>query len=407
MLPSLIVLITSLLGQVDIMQEPFYGGAGLVIYKSQGFHNDKQALMSEITRYSGTDLRITFVRNNGEAFTLHPRFNDPFIIHYPSSESYTSYQFISEINTAIKRFPQLSQKLNGIKKLKLGVKNEPKENAEEIATPQNEGESYYEKIKKQQQTPEFINLHKKLIEEEQKLIEEKKAIAEKQRIIEEQNAAAYWKRQDEERKAAAEKQQKFEEKRAIEETTRKNEEREAERVKQQRIEEQKRIEEFERQERFSKEKHLEEVVKKTEFATRHSLHKTLFICYIFFALIAATIGSLRGRPMIGLVFGFILGPIGCLISCFVRNRAKEKENELKQKMIVRQNPIEDIDKTFRIKKNGKDIGNIQIRHIPIMLETRQISLSDKYYDTENQVWAPIELNPFMGMFWNAHYISKT
>jgi len=97
-------------------QNPIKGGKACLIYKSQGFHNDSQALLVEIKSYSGTDLAKTFITASGQTLSLYPR-NSPCIIPYPISPNRDSQPVNELIDKAIKRFPQFSKKLLSIKTL--------------------------------------------------------------------------------------------------------------------------------------------------------------------------------------------------------------------------------------------------------------------------------------------------
>ena len=99
------------------IQEPIKGGRCLLIHKTQGFHNDSQAFLTEIKSYYGTDLAKTFATKNGQTLNLYPK-NILYIVPYPSSEnSDNTSGIIVYIDTAIKRFPQFSKQINLVKDL--------------------------------------------------------------------------------------------------------------------------------------------------------------------------------------------------------------------------------------------------------------------------------------------------
>jgi len=394
------------------IQEPINGGCSFLIYKSLRFNNDSQPLIVEVESYVKTNDIITFITRSGDKLTIYHK-NNPCIIPFPDSLSDIDSRKVKDlINDAIKRFPQYNKQLLEINKILFGSEISAKKTKDDPI-------NYIEESKR--------------IDERYKAALEQKKEAEKQRLIEEQKVAA---------------------------------------ERQRLIEEQKRREAEARQKEIAEQKRLEDAVRQSEIAEQNEFYITIFVGYIFFALVGWAIGSSRGIPLIGIFGGLFLGPIGWLIACFCPNRLKEKEKLINQELIRQEEALSKIQnqdvitvteqsmlsriflgpiqwliarvtpgrvkdkdnllhqalmqrqillrkthnteeeeaccnsyeplclddeqletpKTFRVMKDGNDLGIMSVRHIKVMLQNGKLNSNDLYFDLDANDWMPLDCN---------------
>jgi len=97
------------------IQSPVKGGDATLIYKAQGFHIDSQALIVEISSYSGTQLAKTVITGKGQTLNLIPA-NCPIIIPHANSHMSENSQYVLQfIELAATRFPQYKERLEALK----------------------------------------------------------------------------------------------------------------------------------------------------------------------------------------------------------------------------------------------------------------------------------------------------
>ena len=139
---------------------------------------------------------------------------------------------------------------------------------------------------------------------------------------------------------------------------------------------------------------------------------TGIIVWLVSLVVAAVIGEAKGRVGSGLVWGFLLGPIGVLIVAVLPNLKKEKEDkecreveeqrrnqhelerlQLMQGALRGERPQPRPDMSYRVSCRGKDMGELPAPTIKLMLKTGQIGPSDFYFDPLRNDWLTLDKWP--------------
>ncbi len=118
------------------------------------------------------------------------------------------------------------------------------------------------------------------------------------------------------------------------------------------------------------------------------------------SIIGYLLGAIRGNGHVGLLLGFLLGPLGWLI-VVAMNIAKKKDSPaLTQYIAARPYPAtapfmapEPRVKKIRIQRDGKVIGSWTTDEVTGYLETGELTWDDLYFDGAKGDWAKLAGNP--------------
>lgn len=141
----------------------------------------------------------------------------------------------------------------------------------------------------------------------------------------------------------------------------------------------------------------------------------ILLIYIFSVVIGCFIGSAKGRFGSGLVWSLLFGPLGVLVVLSLPNLKKQKEDgqrnklmqaqlelqrtqlqqlqQIQQRIAAPPPPHANRERTFRIARNGDDLGPTPVSQIKQMLSTGQLTMQDYYFDAEAKDWLPLDCLP--------------
>ncbi|WP_341327253.1 hypothetical protein [Methylotuvimicrobium sp. KM2] len=138
----------------------------------------------------------------------------------------------------------------------------------------------------------------------------------------------------------------------------------------------------------------------------------IFTIWIFSMIIGVLIGNAKGRAISGFVWSFLFGPLGVLVVLCLSNLKKQKEL-LEQKQVLagqmklqqaqleaqlqhlqqlkQSNPGENLlNKTYRIAKNGKEMGEMSVSKLKLLLKSGHLTTEDYFFDTQVNDWLQLE-----------------
>lgn len=139
----------------------------------------------------------------------------------------------------------------------------------------------------------------------------------------------------------------------------------------------------------------------------------ILIVWLASIVLGCAVGSGKGQLPAGLLFSLILGPLGVLLVLCTPNLVKDREHAERQKTEKAQLDLQSAQleelrqiraqppvppppgsaRTYRIAKDGNDLGDVSIPAIKQMLVTGGITMRDYYLDVSSNEWKPLDCLP--------------
>ena len=128
-------------------------------------------------------------------------------------------------------------------------------------------------------------------------------------------------------------------------------------------------------------------------------------------IIGTALAAGKGRAGSGLVWTFLFGPLGVLIVILLPNlKKKEQDRQKKQfdeQMRLQKAQLQQLealskapatapppsnkpDLSYRVARNGEDIGEMPLSKISALLRAQKLAKTDYYFDTQLKEWVAIE-----------------
>jgi|APLak6261666328_1056055.scaffolds.fasta_scaffold01140_6 hypothetical protein len=138
----------------------------------------------------------------------------------------------------------------------------------------------------------------------------------------------------------------------------------------------------------------------------------IVIFWIFWVVVGGMIGNAKGRLGSGLIWSFLLGPLGVIIVLCLTNLKKEKELLEQKQLVVKQMQIQQaqletqlqqlnqlkvpatkpnlLSDTYLIAKDGEELGEMTVSKVKLLLKSGHLTKLDYFFDPQVNDWLMLE-----------------